>query len=144
MTDHPQPGGSLWYHEQHTRSAGLFFRVKRHLGHQQSKFQLVEMFDTEDFGKVLTLDGLVMLTERDEAAYHEMLVHVPMLLHPEPKRVLVVGGGDGGCLRELLRHPGLESALEVEIDADVVEVSRKHFPWAEAAYSHSKVELRVG
>ena len=137
-------GGEFTYLERHSRTAGLAMTVKRHLVHRQTQFQTLDLFETEDFGKVLTLDGMVMLTERDEAAYHEMLTHVPMLIHPNPRRVLVVGGGDGGILRELLRHPALERVVQVEIDRVVVEVSRTHFPWAEAVYNHPKVTLVVG
>jgi spermidine synthase len=136
-------GGEFTYLERHSRTAGLMLMVKRHLVHRQSQFQTLDLFETEDFGKVLTLDGMVMLTERDEAAYHEMLVHVPMLIHPNPRKALVVGGGDGGVLRELLRHPTLEKAVQVEIDRAVVDVSREYFPWAEAVYNNPKVTLVV-
>ena len=135
--------GEYLYFEQHNATAGLRLRVKRHLAHKRSKFQIIDLFETEEFGVVMTLDGLVMLTERDECAYHEMLVHVPMLTHPDPRRVLVVGGGDGGTLRELLRHPTLEQVVQVEIDGDVVSLSKKFFPWADAVYRHRKVKLVV-
>ena len=136
--------GEFWFLERHADDVGLLLRVKRHLTHRQSPYQIIDVFDTYAYGRVLTLDRLIMLTERDEAAYHEMLVHVPMLTHPDPRRVLVVGGGDGGVLRELLRHRSLERAVQVEIDREVVEACREFFPWAAAAFDDPRVELVVG
>jgi len=136
--------GEFWFLERHTDDVGLALRIKRHLTHRRSRYQTIDVFDTYAYGRVLTLDRLIMLTERDEAAYHEMLVHVPMLTHPDPRSVLVVGGGDGGVLRELLRHPTLERAVQVEIDSDVVEVSREFFEWAKEAYEDPRVELVIG
>ncbi|MFC2150269.1 polyamine aminopropyltransferase [Calditrichota bacterium] len=135
--------GEFWFTEPHTPNAGLTLKVKKQLYHRQSEYQLVEMFQTYDFGIMMTIDKLVMLTERDEAAYHEMIVHVPALMHPAPKTALVVGGGDGGTLRELIRHPSIERAVQVEIDEAVVEASRRHFPWAEEVYQNSRVELII-
>lgn len=83
------------------------------------------MFESESYGRVLVLDGVIQLTERDEASYQEMITHLPLLAHPNPKRVLIVGGGDGGSTRECCRHPGVEAVVQCEIDAGVVEVSRK-------------------
>jgi len=138
-----QGTGLVWFTEYHTDGAGLTLRVKEQLVHRQSPYQLIEILDTVEYGKLLTLDGLVMITDRDEHVYHEMMTHVPMLIHPEPKQVLVVGGGDGGCLREIVKHPSVERAVEVEIDGDVVELCREHFPAVASAYSHPKVELVV-
>lgn len=137
-----ESGGMLFF-EAHCPSGGLFLKISRHLVHRRSPYQTIDFFETADYGRVMTLDRLVMLSERDEAHYHEMLVHVPMTAHPQPRRVLVVGGGDGGTLRELLRHPVLERVVQVEIDREVVELSRQFFPWAEAVYDHPKVELVI-
>jgi len=135
--------GQTWFTEYHTDGIGMTFRVKEHLVRRQSPYQLIEIFDTVEYGKLLTLDGLVMITDRDEHVYHEMMTHVPLLMHPNPKKVLVVGGGDGGCLREIIKHECVEKAVEVEIDGDVVELCKEHFPAVASAYSHPKVELVV-
>lgn len=95
---------------------------------QSSAFQRIQVYDTLGFGRMLVLDGKVQCTERDEFTYHEMLVHVPLLSHPNPRKVLVVGGGDGGTVREVLRHPGVEQVTLVEIDPEVIEVSRTWLP----------------
>jgi len=135
--------GQTWFTEYHTDNIGMTFRVKEHVVRRKSPYQLIEIFDTVEYGKLLTLDGLVMITDRDEHVYHEMMTHVPLLMHPNPKKVLVVGGGDGGCLREIIKHDCVEKAVEVEIDGDVVELCKEHFPSVASAYGHPKVELVV-
>jgi spermidine synthase len=142
--DSPKNAGQTWFTEYHTEGSGLTLKVKEQLARKQSPYQLIEVFETVEFGNLLTLDGLVMITERDEHVYHEMMTHVPMLAHPAPKRVLVVGGGDGGCLREIVRHPQLEKVTQVEIDGDVVDLCKKYFPDVAQAYKHPKVELVIG
>lgn len=135
--------GVTWFMEQHTPNVGLALRVKEHLYTHQSPYQLIEIFDTFDYGKVLTLDKLIMITERDEFAYHEMLVHVPLLIHPNPRKILVIGGGDGGTLREIVKHPTVERIVQVEIDEDVVNACREYFPEVSSAYDDPRVELVV-
>jgi len=100
-----------WYRELHSAGAGILIKVKKRLYRRKSRYQTIEVFDTEDFGKMLVLNNTIMLTERDEAAYHEMLTHVPLLSHPDPRKVLVIGGGDGGVVREILKHPGVQLSL---------------------------------
>lgn len=102
--------------------------VRNHIVHCKTEFQEIDVFDTEVFGKVLFLDGHVQLAELDEHAYHESLVQIPMLNLPNAKRALVVGGGDGGVLRELVKHVHLEEIHMVEIDQGVIDVSREHLP----------------
>lgn len=109
------------------------FPAKRVLFRGQSGFQTVEIIETEGYGRMLLNDGLVMCTERDEFIYHEMIAHPALFAHPNPKRVLVIGGGDGGTLREALRHPEVESCVMVEIDRMVVEACREHLPLTAAA-----------
>ncbi len=109
--------------EWYPRGYGVGFKVKRRLFEIQTDYQRLEIYETEGFGKLLVLDGTVQLVEVGEESYHEVLVHPVMLAHPSPKRVLVIGGGDGGTLREVLRHETVEKATMVEIDEGVVEAS---------------------
>ncbi|MGD8353412.1 MAG: polyamine aminopropyltransferase [Pseudomonadota bacterium] len=119
---------SDWYTEKHTPRSGITIEVKERIYHARSEFQTVEIVDTFEFGRMLLLDGLVMLTERDEFVYHEMLAHVPLNSHPDPRRVLVIGGGDGGTVREVLKHPEVREVTLVEIDQVVVEAALTYLP----------------
>ncbi len=133
----------LWFTEKHTKGAGLTLKCKRTLYCHKSKFQQIDVLETEEFGRLLLLDGLVMTTERDEFFYHEMLVHPPMHYHGEKvKSVLVIGGGDGGAVRELLKYPEIERVILCEIDKEVVAVSRKFFPSISFALDDPRVEIR--
>lgn len=104
------------------------FEVKRYLARATSRFQAIAIFETDHFGRVLALDGAIQATEADEFSYHEMLAHVPILAHGKVRDVLIVGGGDGGVLREVLRHRGVRSAVMVEIDGRVIELCARHMP----------------
>jgi len=94
-----------------------------------------------DFGRMLVLDGVINLTERDEFVYHEMLVHVPLFSHPDPSEVLIVGGGDGGTAREAIKHEGIRRIQQVEIDKEVIAVSRRYFPSLSSSLDHPKVNV---
>lgn len=118
----------LWFSEQHTPHVKLSIRVNRQLFSGQSDFQRIDVFESKEFGRFLTLDGYMMLTEKDEFIYHEMITHVPLAVHPCLKKVLVIGAGDGGVIRELTRYAGIEQIDMVEIDPLVVEVCRKYLP----------------
>ena len=118
----------MWFSEFHTPDVKHSIRVNRQLFSRQSDYQRIDIFETPEFGRVLTLDGNVMLTERDEFIYDEMITHVPMAVHPLVKKVLVIGAGDGGVIRELTRYPEIEHIDMVEIDPLVVEVCRKYLP----------------
>lgn len=104
------------------------FSVDQIIFQEKTDFWDLAIFENKLFGKVLALDGIIQLTEKDEYAYHEMMVHVPLLTHPNPKSVLIVGGGDGGILRETLKHKNLEEIIQVEIDEAVIDLSKKYFP----------------
>jgi len=117
-----------WFTEKQTPYCGLTMAVTERLFDQQSAFQRVEVFQTPEYGRVLTLDGCVMVTERDEFVYHEMIAHPALLSHPSPRNVLIIGGGDGGSVREVCRHPEVERVDLVEIDPMVIDVSRQFFP----------------
>lgn len=118
--------------------------VKDHVAHQKTEFQTIDVYDTEVFGRVLFLDGHVQLAEMDEHAYHESLVHIPLNSIDRPRRALVVGGGDGGVLRELVKSRELEHIDMVEIDQGVVDVSREHLPFVSAgAFDDPRVSVHI-
>ena len=119
---------NFWFSENHTPNVKISIRVDRQLYSGNSEFQRIDVFDSPEFGRFLTLDGYMMLTEKDEFIYHEMITHVPMAVHPLVKKVLVIGAGDGGVIRELTRYPEIEHIDMVEIDPLVVEVCRKYLP----------------
>ena len=118
----------FWFSEKHTPNVKLSIKVDRQLYSGKSEFQRIDVFDSPEFGRFLTLDGYMMLTEKDEFIYHEMIVHVPMAVHPKVRKVLVIGAGDGGVVRELVRYADLEQIDMVEIDPLVVEVCKKYLP----------------
>lgn len=109
-----------------------------------SEFQRVRVIETYAYGKTLTIDNMVMCTEKDEAHYHEAIAHPAILAHGGVKQVLVIGGGDGGTVREILKHPEVERVVMVEIDANVIEASKLHLPTLSQSFSHPKLDLRVG
>lgn len=115
--------------------------MKRVLHREQSALQDILVFDSTDYGRVLVLDGVVQLTERDEFAYQEMLTHIPMCSHPSPRNVCVVGGGDGGIVREVLRHAAVERVTLCEIDERVVAVCRKYLPSMASALDDPRVQV---
>jgi spermidine synthase len=128
--------------ERHSPSTGIFFDIKNKLYNKRSAHQTIEVFENEYFGRILLLDGLVQTTEKDEFFYHEMLVHPPLVVHPDPKDCLVLGGGDGGVLKEILKHP-VQSVLMVEIDPMVIEAAKLYFPWLDPALKDSRVDLVI-
>ena len=117
-----------WFSEFQTPNVKLSIRIDKQLFSGQSEFQRIDVFDSPEFGRFLALDGYMMLTEKDEFIYHEMITHVPMAVHPKVKNVLVIGAGDGGVIRELTRYPEIETIDMVEIDPLVVEVCKKYLP----------------
>lgn len=132
----------LTFTEKHTKHVGLSIDIDRQLYCAQSKFQRIDVFETPDFGRILALDGILMLTERDEFIYHEMVTHVPMAVHPAARNVLIIGGGDGGAVRELCRYDTVEHIDLVEIDEAVVEVCRQYFPDVSCSLSDARVTVR--
>ncbi len=114
--------------EFHSLSNGVFFEVTQTLYKKKSQYQEIEVIENPYFGRMLFLDGLVQTTEKDEFFYHEMLVHPAMLTHPDPQRILIIGGGDGGALKQTLRYPIVKVRM-VEIDPDVIAVAKQFFPW---------------
>ena len=133
-----------WFHELIDGDYGQAIRRDRILLDKETKYQHIEIFENKALGRVMILDGCMMLTERDEFTYHEMLVHPCLLAHPEPRRVLVIGGGDGGTLREILKHPEVDEAILCEIDQEVIDASRKYLPFTAVGLDHPKATLHVG
>jgi spermidine synthase len=134
-----------WFDETLYRELGYAqrFRIKQELCRETTPFQELIILDTAAFGRVLVLDGVIQTTERDEFAYHEMLTHVPLFAHGEARRVLIIGGGDGGILREVLRHP-VERAVMVEIDQAVVDRCRELMPSLSAgAFDDPRADVRI-
>lgn len=118
----------LWFSESHTPDVKLSLRVNRQLYSKKSRYQNIDVLETPEFGRVLVLDGNVMLTERDEFIYDEMITHVPMAVHPCIKTVLVIGVGDGGVVKELTRYDQIERIDLVEMDEMVAEACRQYLP----------------
>jgi spermidine synthase len=133
----------LWFTEKQTEHFGITARIKRTLHTEQTPFQKLDMVETEQFGNMLILDGMVMTTQKDEFVYHEMVAHVPLFTHPNPENVLVVGGGDGGVIREVLKHPSVKKATLVEIDGKVIECSKKYLPEIAGKLDDPRVEVKV-
>ncbi|MDO5519103.1 MAG: polyamine aminopropyltransferase [bacterium] len=131
----------LWFTEKHTKNVELSIKVDRQLYSAQSEFQRIDIFDSPEFGRFLTLDGYMMLTEKDEFIYHEMIVHVPMSVHPNVKKVLVIGAGDGGVIRELTRYQTLEHIDLVEIDEMVVNVCKEYLPLTSCSMEDPRVHI---
>jgi spermidine synthase len=118
-----------WMYENfaYTGSA-IGFRITRKLEEVQSPFQKIEMFESTDWGNIMTIDGAMMVTTRDNFFYHEMMAHAPLYTHPNPKNVVIIGGGDCGTLREVLKHTGVETAVQCDIDEQVTRMAEKYFP----------------
>jgi spermidine synthase len=133
----------LWFTEKQTKNFGITAKIKQTLHTEQTEFQKLDMVETEEFGNMLILDGMVMTTQKDEFVYHEMVAHVPLFTHPNPENVLVVGGGDGGVIREVLKHPSVKKATLVEIDGKVIEYSKKYLPEIAGKLEDPRVEVKV-
>lgn len=131
----------LWFTEEHTPEVKFSIKVDRQLFSAESEYQRIDVFDSKEFGRFLTLDGYMMLTEKDEFIYHEMIVHVPMAVHPNVKKVLVIGAGDGGVVRELTKYETIEHIDMVEIDKLVVEVCKKHLPFTACCLEDTRVHI---
>jgi spermidine synthase len=132
----------VWFTEYQTKNVGLTIKAKE-VKTIKSKYQEILILDTEEFGRVLVLDGAVQTTERDEFMYHEMLVHPAMLKHPNPERVLIIGGGDGGSVREALKHPSVKEVHLCEIDEEVIIVSEKYLPTISEKLRDPKVKIYI-
>uniref|UniRef100_A0A8C5AH95 Spermidine synthase n=1 Tax=Gadus morhua TaxID=8049 RepID=A0A8C5AH95_GADMO len=135
-----------WFTETCTLWPGqaMSLQVEEILHNKKSKFQDVMVFKSKTYGNVLVLDGVIQCTERDEFSYQEMIANLPICSHPSPKKVLIIGGGDGGVLREVVKHPLVASVVQCEIDEDVINVSKKYLPGMAEGFYSSKLTLHVG
>lgn len=130
--------------EWYPRGYGVAFKIKEKLFETQSKYQRIEIYETEGFGKLFVLEGTVQLVEQGEESYHEPLVHPALLAHPSPRRVLIIGGGDGGTLREVLKHKTVKKAVMVEIDEMVVEISKIYLGIDRGSFDDPRAEIIIG
>eukprot|EP01098_Paradermamoeba_levis_P008066 TRINITY_DN3355_c0_g1_i1.p1 TRINITY_DN3355_c0_g1~~TRINITY_DN3355_c0_g1_i1.p1 ORF type:complete len:308 (-),score=103.43 TRINITY_DN3355_c0_g1_i1:226-1086(-) len=135
-----------WFSEVSTFWPGQSFslEVEKVLHQEKSQFQDILMLQTKTYGKVLVLDGVIQLTERDQFSYQEMIAHVPVLSHPNPKRVMVIGGGDGAVLCQLVKYPDLEEIILCELDERVVAVSKEYFPQFSPGWTDKRVRVHHG
>lgn len=133
----------LWFSEKHTNNVKMSIKVDKQLYSGESEFQRIDVFESPEFGRFLTLDGYMMLTEKDEFIYHEMITHVPMAVHPNVENVLVIGAGDGGVLRELSYYNTIKKIDIVEIDEMVIDVCKKYLPKTACGFNDSRVNIYI-
>jgi spermidine synthase len=131
----------VWFTELQSPELKISCKVRQTLHREMTPFQEIVVLDTEQFGRMLVLDGAIQTTIADEFVYHEMLAHVPICSHDDPKDVLIIGGGDGGCAREVLRHQQIASVTQVEIDQRVVEVSRRFLPELACSFDNPRMSV---
>ena len=133
----------IWIEEKLEIKNGraLKVRITKSLEKIKSEFQEIEVVESESFGKILLIDGVIMLTEADEFCYHEMIAHVPLCVHTKAQKVLVIGGGDGGTVREILKHDNVKEVDVCEIDEKVIEISKRHFPYLANSFDDPKVKI---
>lgn len=131
----------LWYSEYYTPNVRFSIKVTGQLYRETSNYQLISVFDSAEFGRFLTLDGIMMLTERDEFIYHEMITHPAMAVNPNIRTVLVIGAGDGGVARELAKYRSIERIDVVEIDERMVAVCREYLPGTACGFDDPRVHL---
>ena len=131
----------FWFSELHTGNVKLSVRIEKQLFSRESEYQRIDVFDSEEFGKFISLDGEIVFSEKDEFIYDEMVTHVPMAVHPHVKNVLIIGGGDGGVAKELLQYKSIESIDVVETDRMFVDVCREYFPEVACALDDERVKI---
>ena len=131
----------FWFSELHTGNVKLSVRIEKQLFSGESEYQRIDVFDSEEFGKFISLDGEIVFSEKDEFIYDEMVTHVPMAVHPHVKNVLIIGGGDGGVAKELLQYKSIESIDVVETDRMFVDVCREYFPEVACALDDERVKI---
>lgn len=131
----------FWYSDKHTKDVKLSMKVKKQIISHESMYQRIDILETYEYGRVLVLDGELMITEKDEFIYHEMISHVSMAVHPNVKDVLVIGAGDGGTIRELCKYSTIERIDMVEVDRDLVDICKEHFPKTACKLNDERVHI---
>lgn len=133
----------LWFQDsiEFGHGCSIRIKIKNILYNSRSQYQEIAILETEKLGRMLVIDGITMLTEWDEYAYHEMITHVPLLVHQKPSRILVIGGGDGGTVREILKHPEVEVVHVCEIDEEVVNACRRYLPSLASSFDDPRVNI---
>ncbi|MBD5638611.1 polyamine aminopropyltransferase [Clostridium botulinum] len=134
----------MWLKENQISDPVLHYKFTKTLLNKKTPFQELTIVKSKTLGNMLLLDGIVQTTEKDEYVYHEMITHIPLFTHPNPKKVLVVGGGDGGTIREVLKHPSVEKAVLCEIDEEVIKASKEFLPTISCALDNPKCEIFIG
>ncbi len=140
----PAPSQHLFTEDNPDLGSAFSLHTLEHLHQEQTPYQLIDIYRTSTYGNLMTIDGFVMLTSRDNFLYHEMMTHPALFTHADPKRVVIIGGGDCGTLREVLRHPGVEHCLQVEIDEQVTRLSEQYFPELCESNGDPRAELYFG
>lgn len=143
FAEDPAKDINLWFTEQQTKDMRISVRVKQILHREETPFQNLAVLDTDQFGRMLVLDNIIQTNIADEFVYHEMITHVALNTHTAPKKVLVIGGGDGGAVREIIKHQSVEKAVHCEIDGAVIEASRRFLPEISCALDDPRVEIIV-
>lgn len=131
----------FWFYENHTQGYEVRWKITDILHNEKSAFQQISIMETLEFGRVMILDGALQVSEKDEFIYHEMIVHVPINTHPKPEKVLIIGGGDGGTLREVLKHQRVKKVDILEIDRRVVELSQQYFPDLASSFNNPRAKV---
>ena len=131
----------FWFSELHTENVKLSIKVNKHIFSEENDHNRIDIFESPEYGRVLTADGYIVMTERDEFIYHEMMTHIPMAVHPNPRKILVFGAGDGGVVRELLKYPDVERIDMVEVNVGVVEAAKKYLPFSASGLDSPKVTI---
>ena len=136
---------NLWFTELEFsfKNVGLTLKIKKQLHHEETQYQVLDIFETYHYGKMMTLDGIIQLTELDEFFYHEMISHVPLFMHPNPQNVLIIGGGDGGTVREVLKHKSVQQVDMIEIDEKVIATSKRFFPTVSEAFNDERLKVQI-
>ncbi len=132
----------IWFSELQTPGLAIAIKLKETLHHEKTPYQDLAVVDTDSYGRMLVLDNIIQTTMGDEFFYHEMIAHVPLNTHPNPRTALVIGGGDGGVIREIIKHPSIEKVTLVEIDARVVANARQYLPEIAGGLDDARVEVR--
>jgi spermidine synthase len=142
MDTRPKRFNELWITEEQSPDMKLSLRVSDVLLNVKSPYQDILLVETGEYGRMMILDGAIQITERDEFCYSEMMAHVALSSHPDPRRVLIVGGGDGGVLREVLRHKSVEKATLIDIDEEVINASKRFLPTISAALEDPRADVK--